>query len=87
MSFLTFCQCAVTNTPASTPTLAPATATTAPTQPPAAVCGCSGDLYNCSDFSTHAAAQACYNYCVAQGVGDIHGLDGDGDGDACESLP
>lgn len=32
-----------------------------------------------------AAAQACFNYCVAQGVGDIHGLDGDGD--ACESLP
>lgn len=84
----------------NTPTLSPATSTSLPptqppptlapptnTPPPAAVCNCSGDLYNCSDFSTHAAAQACFNYCVGQGAGDIHGLDGDGDGDACESLP
>lgn len=84
----------------NTPTLAPVTSTSLPptqppptlapptdTPPPVAVCNCSGDLYNCSDFSTHAAAQSCFNYCVAQGVGDIHGLDRDGDGDACESLP
>jgi endonuclease YncB( thermonuclease family) len=60
-----------------------------PTQPPlAAVCDCSGDIYNCSDFSTRAAAQACYDYCVSVGRGDIHGLDGnDNDGLACESLP
>lgn len=51
------------------------------------VCSCSGSLYNCSDFSTHASAQACYNYCNAAGHGDIHRLDGDNDGSACEDLP
>lgn len=42
--------------------------------------------YNCSDFSTHAEAQAFY---IAQGgpASDPHRLDGDNDGDACESLP
>lgn len=62
-----------------------------PTQPAPAggSCSCSGDLYNCTtDFSTQAQAQACFNFCVSQGVGDIHQLDGnDGDGRACESLP
>jgi len=59
-----------------------------PTQPPpAVVCDCSGNIYNCSDFSTHAEAQACYEYCKSLGRGDIHRLDGDNDGIACESLP
>ena len=74
------------------PTPVPATQplpTQPPTEPPppAAVCNCSGDTYNCSDFTTHAQAQACYDYCVSQGRGDIHCLDGDGNGIACESLP
>jgi micrococcal nuclease len=51
------------------------------------VCSCSGSLYNCSDFSTRASAQACYDYCNATGHGDIHRLDGDNDGSACEDLP
>jgi micrococcal nuclease len=55
--------------------------------PSAAVCDCSGNLYNCSDFSTHAQAQACYEYCKSLGRGDIHRLDSDKDGVACESLP
>jgi len=61
-----------------------------PTQPPAsggggnAVCSCAGDTLNCSDFSSHSAAQACYNYCISQGAGDIHRLDRDHDGSACE---
>lgn len=54
---------------------------------PAPVCDCSGNIYNCSDFPTHAAAQACYNYCRSLGKGDIHRLDRDKDGVACESLP
>lgn len=61
-----------------------------PTSPPAgqaAVCVCSGDSYNCSDFSSHASAQSCFNYCQSQGAGDIHRLDKDGNGSACESLP
>ena len=50
-----------------------------------AVCDCSSNKYNCPDFSTQIAAQACYNYCIAQGKGDIHGLDADKNGKACES--
>lgn len=57
------------------------------TQPIPAACSCTGDLYNCSDFSTHSQAQACFSYCISQGRGDIHKLDGNNDGDACESLP
>ena len=79
----------VTPSPVPSPTMVPTpTSTPSPTATqPAAVCNCSGDLYNCSDFSTQAAAQACFNYCVSLGRGDIHRLDGDGDGIACESLP
>jgi hypothetical protein len=78
-----------TVTPSATPSPVPSpTSTPSPTATqPAAVCDCSGNLYNCSDFSTQAAAQACYNYCVSLGRGDIHRLDADGDGIACESLP
>lgn len=50
-------------------------------------CSCSGNIYNCKDFGSHASAQACYEYCISEGRGDIHGLDGDNDGSACESLP
>ncbi len=47
---------------------------------------CSSNVYNCSDFKTHAEAQAVYEYCG--GVSnDIHRLDSDGDGQSCESLP
>jgi micrococcal nuclease len=78
-------------TAAPQPTLPPPPPPTAAPQPtsppPAAVCDCSGNVYNCGDFATHAAAQACYEYCLSVGVGDIHRLDGDSDGLACESLP
>jgi hypothetical protein len=47
----------------------------------------SENIYNCSDFSTHAAAQSCFNYCWHTVGYDVYGLDGDGDGRACESLP
>ena len=49
-----------------------------------AVCDCSKDQYNCANFSTHSAAQACYNYCISQGKGDIHQLDADNDKNVCE---
>lgn len=39
---------------------------------------------DCGDFSTHAEAQA---FMDSHGPGDPHGLDRDGDGDACETLP
>jgi hypothetical protein len=69
-------------------TRVPSTATlvSQPTQPPS-VCQCSGSIYNCGDFSTHNQAQACFEYCIQQRAGDIHRLDGDNDGIACESLP
>ena len=51
-----------------------------------ASCDCSGNTLNCTDFSTHAGAQACFQACG--GVNnDVHGLDRDKDGSACESLP
>lgn len=45
---------------------------------------CDYNYYNCDDFSTHAEAQRVYDYC---GSGDIHRLDRDDDGLACENLP
>ena len=58
-----------------------------PAPQPQAPCNCSGPDLNCSDFATHAEAQACFEYCQQQGYGDVFGLDGDDDGIACESLP
>jgi len=55
--------------------------------PPPTTCSCTSDKYNCSDFSTHAEAQACYTYCLSATGRDVHRLDGDKDGSACESLP
>ena len=60
---------------------------TPPTPPVVAPCNCGGPDLNCSDFATHAEAQACYEYCKQQGYGDVFHLDGDSDGNACESLP
>lgn len=57
------------------------------TQVPAAPCQCTGDLYNCSDFDYHWQAQQCYDYCMQQAGYDVHRLDSDKDGIACESLP
>lgn len=49
---------------------------------------CNADIYNCSNFSTHAEAQSVYEGCLGQVGYDVHGLDGnDNDGLACESLP
>jgi len=45
---------------------------------------CSSNHYNCADFSTQADAQVVMEFC---GSDDIHYLDGDDDGIACESLP
>jgi hypothetical protein len=44
---------------------------------------CVSDIYNCSDFTTQA--QALYEACGVQN--DVHGLDRDLDGLACETLP
>ena len=44
---------------------------------------CESDTYNCGDFLTQAEAQEVLEYC---GEDDIHRLDADGNGLACESL-
>lgn len=54
-----------------------------PTNEPAAVCNCSGDSLNCGNFGSQSSAQACFNYCYPI-AGDIHRLDRDNDGIACE---
>jgi len=58
------------------------------TAPPGgtSVCNCSID-YNCSDFSTHSEAQACFSSCGGSSAYNWSGMDGDHDGQACESLP
>jgi len=56
------------------------------TPPPPANYECSYNAYNCTDFYTHAEAQSIYEACG--GVNnDVHRLDRDKDGLACESLP
>jgi len=57
--------------------------TTPPTSSPS-TCQCTSDLYDCGDFSTHDEAQACFDYCRGQGKGDVHHLDEDKNGLACE---
>ena len=47
---------------------------------------CSRNAYNCTDFSTQAQAQVAYEFCGGK-ANDVHGLDFDLDGRACESLP
>jgi competence protein ComEC len=49
-------------------------------------CDCSKNKYNCGDFplSNGVTVQQCYDYCKMQGKGDIHQLDRDKDGLACE---
>jgi endonuclease YncB( thermonuclease family)/predicted flap endonuclease-1-like 5' DNA nuclease len=50
-------------------------------------CDCRGFDLDCENFSSHASAQACYEYCAGLGLGDIFRLDRDSDGSACETLP
>ena len=47
---------------------------------------CNYDAYNCGDFKTHLQAQTAYEECGGV-ANDIHALDRDKDGLACESLP
>ena len=46
---------------------------------------CSQNEFNCTDFTHQAEAQEVFDKCNWTD-GDIHGLDRDGDGKACESL-
>lgn len=55
-------------------------------QPPK-VCACNKNIYNCADFTYQYKAQECFLYCWGQVNKDVHRLDGDHDGRACEALP
>lgn len=46
---------------------------------------CDLNTYNCADFRTQAEAQMVMKECGTKT--DVHGLDGDDDGKACEDLP
>lgn len=48
---------------------------------------CEENVYNCSDFKTQEEAQEVYQTCKTAEKPDRHGLDRDGDGVACQSLP
>lgn len=50
-------------------------------------CYCESNKYNCPDFKTHLEAQKVFECCVAKVGKDIHKLDGNNDGQVCESLP
>lgn len=69
----------VEETPTPAPTITP---TPSPT-PTFAPCTCTGNLYNCTDFTTTAEAQACFNLCQTTIGVDIHRLDFNSDGLAC----
>jgi hypothetical protein len=46
---------------------------------------CSSNIYNCGDFSDHYEAQELFEECGGLN-NDVHGLDRDKDGIACETL-
>jgi endonuclease YncB( thermonuclease family) len=47
---------------------------------------CYSNIYNCGDFSRHTEAQELFEECGGAS-NDVHRLDQDGDGIACEGLP
>lgn len=51
------------------------------------ICSCNANNYNCENFTFQSEAQQCFNYCISQGMGDIHQLDDNNDNLACENLP
>lgn len=86
------CQSATpvpTQTPAQTPIQS---STVTPAQTPISGGGggqtytCSSNTYNCGDFKTKAEAQYVFELCGGAN-NDIHRLDQDSDGEACETLP
>ena len=48
------------------------------------VCSCRSDRYNCADFKTRREARELYDCCMQKVGYDVHKLDRDSDGIACE---
>ena len=79
------CQTAPTSTQQETSPPTSQTTTPPPAQNSSTII-CSSNAYNCTDFTTHTEAQNVFETCG--GVNnDIHKLDADKDGSACENLP
>jgi endonuclease YncB( thermonuclease family) len=72
------------STPKPTSTVTPTPGTTTPTLAPA--CDCTASL-TCNDFTSQSGAQACLEYCKAEDIGNVTGLDKNNNGIACEGLP
>ena len=68
-----------TTMPPTTPPSSTSPTTTSPASSP-------GNTVNCSDFASQAEAQAWFDTYYPY-YGDVAGLDGDGNGIVCESLP
>ncbi|RME98035.1 MAG: hypothetical protein D6768_18295, partial [Chloroflexi bacterium] len=51
-----------------------------------ATCDCSADTLDCRNFGSAREAQACFDACLASAGFDVHDLDVDGDGLACETT-
>jgi len=75
----------VTRTPSQTPTAIRTVTLTPTAQTTNPLYTFGQDIYNCSDFSTWARANAVYQANLIDG--DPNRLDQDGDGIPCESLP
>ncbi len=55
-----------------------------PEQKISTVCSCRSDRYNCADFKTRREAREKYECCMRKVGYDVHRLDRDKDGIACE---
>lgn len=76
------------STPTATVTRQPTETTTPiPTVTTPSLYICSHNAYNCADFDSQAEAQAVFDYCMDRVGFDVHQLDRDNDGEACEALP
>ena len=71
-----------TITPTPTITRTPVPVTNTPSGP----CNCLGKKLSCKSFSSQGKAQRCFEYCANLGLGDIFGLDKNGNGLACDGL-
>ena len=49
------------------------------------ICTCEPNMYVCQDFDSVKTAQACFEHCQKQSQADVHQLDADKNGKACDS--
>ena len=54
--------------------------------PQAQICECSENLYTCEYFESQQVAQACFDYCKRTTKEDVHDLDPNNNGVACEDT-